>query len=103
MDDRKVAAAAFMTGSFADILAPDVMVVADGMTLRGRDTCALYLAGVLVDLAPNSIDAESINGEPGLALRRAGHVVGVVILGSHRARIDHVWLVTAPEKLRSWD
>jgi len=44
-----------------------------------------------------------VNGEPGLALRRNGHVVGVTVLRMRDRHIDHIWLVCSPDKLRSWN
>lgn len=103
MDDREIAAAALMTGAFAHLLAPDVVLIADGADVRGRDDCALALARVLSELQPDSIDRESINGEPGLAMRHRGRVRGVAVLSGAGGLVDHIWLVTAPHKLRSWN
>ena len=101
MDEREVAAAAFMTHAFAGILAPDIVVITDGLEVRGAE-CAAHLAAVFAELDPDSIDLESVNGEPGLAIRRDGRVVGVAVLGMRVGRVTRVWLVTAPEKLSSW-
>jgi len=103
MDDRALAAASFMVGAFADILSPAATLSMDGIDLHGRDDCARYLAGLFADLEPDSIDLESVNGEPGLALRRNGHVVGVTVLRMRDRHIDHIWLVCSPDKLRSWN
>ena len=103
MDEREVAAAAFMTHAFAGILAPDATVTVDGLEVTGRDACARHLAAVFAELDPDSIDLESVNGEPGLAIRRGGRVVGITVLGMRVGQVTRVWLVTAPEKLSSWN
>jgi hypothetical protein len=101
VDEREVAAAAFMTRAFAGVVAPDSVVIADGLEVRGAE-CAAHLAEVFAELDPDSIDLESVNGEQGLAIRRGGRVVGVAVLGMRVGRVTRVWLVTAPGKLTSW-
>ena len=103
MDDRALAAASFMVGAFADILAPDATLSTDGLDLRGRDECARYLAELFAAFDPDSIVPESVNGEPGLAIRHVGRVIGIAILQMRDRRVDHVWLVTTPDKLRTWN
>ena len=102
MDERETAAAAFMTRAFAGVLAPDIMVITDGLKVTGAE-CAAHLADVFAELDPDSIDLESVNGEPGLALRHGGRVVAVAVLGMRAGQVTRVWLVSAPEKLRSWN
>jgi len=92
-----------MTGAFSEILAPDAALTTNGLDLRGRDDCARYLASVYAELRPYSVELESINGEPGLTIRRGTAVVGVTILRMRHGLIEHVWLVTDAEKLRSWN
>ena len=101
MDEREVAAAAFMRHAFAGILAPDIVVITDGLEVRGPE-CAAHLAEVFAELDPDSIDLESVNGERGLAIRRGGAVVGIAVLGMRVGQVTRVWLVTAPGKLTSW-
>lgn len=103
VDDGEIAAVAFMTGSFAGLLASDVAVSCDGTDVFGSDDCALFLATTLARLEPDAIDPESVNGEPGLALRRTGRVIAIAVLRGSPDRISRIWLVTATERLRSWN
>ena len=103
LDGREIAAAAILTGSFAGVLAEDVVVTTDGLELAGRDDCALFLAGLVARLDPDSVETQSVNGEPGLALRRGITVVAVAVAHARDGYIGRLWLVSEPAKLRSWN
>ncbi|MFH8251564.1 hypothetical protein ACH3VR_14440 [Microbacterium sp. B2969] len=44
----------------------------------------------------------SVNAEPGIAFHAGGEVVGVLTVGLRAERIDRLWLVANPDKLRDW-
>lgn len=46
---------------------------------------------------------ESVNGMPGVVVRRDGTVVGVLALRLSGTIVHEAWLVTNPDKLASWN
>jgi RNA polymerase sigma-70 factor (ECF subfamily) len=44
----------------------------------------------------------TVNGRPGLVAERDGRLFAVYAFGVVGARIGRIWVVTNPEKLRSW-
>ncbi|WP_328471349.1 siderophore-interacting protein [Actinoplanes sp. NBC_00393] len=86
------------------VLTTDAVAVCDGIGLlpvRG----AADVARLLTRLTGGGADltSESVNGTPGLALRRAGRVVAVAAVQPAGDRIATVWIVLNPAKLSGWN
>ncbi|GAA3935774.1 hypothetical protein GCM10022383_12690 [Microbacterium soli] len=45
----------------------------------------------------------SVNGFPGLVLRREGRVVAVVVAEVRARRLSRIWVVCNPDKLQDWN
>ena len=92
------------------LLHPDVCATVDGggqvpapdAPLRGCGAVGRYLIDVLGD---DDVDVvvESVNGMPGIVLRREGVVVGVLVLQVRASRVHEVFMVANPDKLSSWN
>ncbi|GAA3262604.1 RNA polymerase sigma factor SigJ [Nonomuraea helvata] len=92
------------------LLAPDATGTADG---GGLASAVLHpveggeqIAHLLVDIAikaPDLIILErTVNGQPGLVAQQDGVTVMVMALDVAGDRIQHIWAVRNPEKLRPW-
>ncbi len=108
--DRLVAA--LNTGDIQglmDVLAPDVVSVADGggkvrgaarRPLVGADTIARYLIGSLAKLrGAFHAAATTINGQPGIRVEVDGILAGIVTVEVEDARITRIYSVANPDKL----
>jgi hypothetical protein len=93
-----------------DALDADATAVCDGGgvvpaalgPIRGALDVA-RLAAVLLGGQPDAkLTIEAVNGRTGLALRRAGHAVAVVGIGTAGCKITAVWIVLNPAKLGGW-
>ncbi|WP_374009210.1 hypothetical protein [Leifsonia sp. LS-T14] len=96
--------------ALARLLGPDVCVVVDTGGVAGAahgpasgTTAALTLLRVALG-APATLRLElrSVNGRPGLLALREGRLVAVIVVEGRAAAVDHVWVVTNPEKLATW-
>jgi RNA polymerase sigma-70 factor (ECF subfamily) len=101
--DRDVAA-------LSGLLAAGVMAVTDrgaaisgAAPVTGIAPVASLIFATIDDLAPVDIRVQSVNGQGGLVVARAGLVVGVICLNVVADRITDVWIVRDPDKLRSWN
>ncbi|WP_091179098.1 RNA polymerase sigma-70 factor [Microlunatus flavus] len=91
-----------------DVLAPDVVLVADGGGLKraalrpvvGADKVVRFLAGVSVKSpAPLSAVATFVNGAPALIVHLGGDVDGVIALRVEDGLVTGLYYVRNPEKL----
>ena len=91
------------------ILADDVVLVSDGgkdvhaarRPVQGSDRVSRFLVNVVARLdTAVTVEPHCVNGEPGLLVRRDGHVGMVVVLELRGDRIAAVRLVLNPEKLQ---
>ena len=105
--DRFVVAAS--TGDvqgLMDVLAPDVVLVADGGGLKkaalhpilGADKVARFLAGASISV-PVTVEVEHVNGAPGIHLLVEGAVETVVSVVLEDGKIAGLYAVRNPEKL----
>ena len=93
-----------------DVLAPDVVVVADGgglvaaarRPIEGAERVAAFLAGVarLTDFEAKAI---WLNGSPGAVIAIGGEVDTAVSLGVENGRITRIYAVRNPQKLAGLD
>jgi RNA polymerase sigma-70 factor (ECF subfamily) len=108
--------AALNTGdlqALMDILAPDVVSVADsGGKVRGAARrpivggarLARYLVGGLTKVEGALVaSATWVNGEPGIRMELDGQLVGVVSVTIESGRVTHVFSIANPDKLSRLD
>ncbi|WP_173923074.1 RNA polymerase sigma-70 factor [Agromyces sp. Marseille-P2726] len=104
--------AAFNTGdlqSLMDVLAPDVVAVADGggqvrgaarRPIVGAKKLAAYLAGGLAKLEVRAVATRAwVNGEPGVLIEVDGQVAAAVSLTIEHGKITRTYSVANPQKL----
>ena len=92
-----------------DVLAPDVVSVADGgglvrgaarRPIVGAEKMARYLVGGLAKLdQPFVARPIWVNGQPGIRAEVAGELVGAVSVVIEDGRITRIYSVANPEKL----
>jgi hypothetical protein len=100
-------AQACRTGDVVAHLSPDAVAVCDGgghvpapvLPLHGAAEVAWLLQALLPG---NDLTVESVNGHPGLVLRRAGRAVVVIAVTCDRNLVTGLWVVLNPAKLRAW-
>jgi RNA polymerase sigma-70 factor (ECF subfamily) len=93
-----------------DSLDADVIAVCDGGGLvpaatgsvHGAEDVALLIAVLLCRQPDTELTVEAVNGQAGLALRRAGHAVAVVGVRAADTKLTNLWIVLNPAKLRGW-
>ena len=92
------------------LLDPDATAIADGGGLvsaalrpvEGADQIARYLVDI-ADRAPGlTILERTVNGQPGLVAQQDGVTVTVLAFDVAGGRIQHIWAVRNPNKLRPW-
>ena len=96
-----------------DVLAPDVVAVADGggkvrgaarRPIVGADRLARYLVGGM-SKAGGALRASLtwVNGQPAVRMELDGHLVGVAGVTVADGRVTHVYSVANPDKLGRLD
>jgi RNA polymerase sigma-70 factor (ECF subfamily) len=93
-----------------DLLAPDVVLVADGggvvnaarQPVAGAERVARLLLGGLRTLAPSATSVW-LNGAPGIRIDVGGAVDTAVSVVVEAGRITHIYAVRNPEKLAGLD
>ncbi|OKI01930.1 RNA polymerase subunit sigma-24 [Streptomyces sp. CB02923] len=92
------------------LLDPAAVMTADGggmvgtvlRPVEGGARIARYMAAI-ADKAPGlELLERSVNGAPGLVARRAGVVMTVASFDVCDGRVNRIWVVRNPEKLRPW-
>ena len=96
----------------AELLAEDVVVMTDGggrarATLRpiyGRDRASRFVRGALAKFVPDEVESriEWINGAPGLVSTVDDTVVSVITFEVGEGCIQSLFIVTNPDKLRTF-
>ena len=96
--------------ALAALLHRDAAAVVDdgGLTPGGsrRAKGAAAVVRLILDSVgePGLVAAEQpVNGQTGIVFRRDGAVVAIICVGIRSGRIDDVWIVLGPLKLRSWN
>ncbi|MDG4798844.1 RNA polymerase sigma-70 factor [Micromonospora sp. WMMD1082] len=91
-----------------DVLAPDVVLVADGGGVKqavprpiiGADKVVrVFFSGLRKADVPLSVDPAVVNGNPALLVRLDGELDGVIAIRVESARIAGLYYVRNPEKL----
>jgi hypothetical protein len=97
-------------GAVRAVLDADAMAVCDGGAqepavpdaVHGAENVA-RLVMVLSGRQPDAdLTVESVNGQPGLALRRAGQAIAVVGVTVAGTKVAVLWVVLNPAKLHGW-
>jgi hypothetical protein len=101
-------------GSLRAVLAPECAAICDGGVLpavHGAGDVAELLLALCAGLPGREkaarrpgeeLTIESVNGRPGLALRRSGTAVAVLAATVEEERITALWIVLNPAKLTGW-
>ncbi|MFF8726826.1 RNA polymerase sigma factor SigJ [Streptomyces sp. NPDC015171] len=92
------------------LLDPDATMIADGGGLAGAvrrpveggERIAQYLIHMAGRTRELTLLERTVNGRPGLVAQHAGVTVTVAAFGVAHGRVDRIWVVRNPEKLRSW-
>ncbi|MFE0704017.1 RNA polymerase sigma factor SigJ [Streptomyces sp. NPDC058872] len=96
--------------SLVGLLDPDARMTADGggmvgtvlRPVEGSGSIAQYITHI-ADKAPGlRLLERSVNGLPGLVAQHSGITVTVAAFHLSEGRIDRIWAVRNPEKLRAW-
>jgi RNA polymerase sigma-70 factor (ECF subfamily) len=92
-----------------DVLAPDVVSVADGggkvrgasrRPIIGAERLARYLVGGMAKVdGVLSASALWVNGQPGIRMELDGQLVGIVSLTVENGRVTRVYSIANPDKL----
>lgn len=96
-------------GPVAPALRPDVVLVIDDGGLTSRASTPLIgraevAAGLTELMTPGtSVSVASVNGAPGFVLVRDKGVVAAGTADVHAGTLSAIWVVSNPEKLRSWN
>ena len=107
--DFKEAWAAGDIGTLIGLLDPDATLTADGggrvratiVPIEGGELVARYVAE-LASFGELTIEERTVNGLPGLVLRRGDELAAVYAFAVADDRITHVWAVRNPDKLGPW-
>jgi RNA polymerase sigma-70 factor, ECF subfamily len=91
------------------VLAEDVVAVGDGggkvvttlRPIRSRDHVVRGLLGNLSKMPVDGAWIEEVNGQPAIVATRSGEIYSVVLLEVRDARVQVVYSVANPDKLRS--
>jgi len=96
-----------------DVLAPDVVSVADGggkvrgaarRAIVGADRLARSLVGGMAKAGGTVVASmTTVNGEPGIRMELDGQLVGVVSLTIADGRVSRVYAIANPDKLVRFD
>ena len=92
------------------VLAPDATATGDGGGLvsaalhpvEGAERVARFFADRARAVPGISLEECAVNGQPGLVARKDGVTVSVLAFDIAGDRIQHVWAVLNPDKLRPW-
>jgi RNA polymerase sigma-70 factor (ECF subfamily) len=92
------------------LLAPDAVATGDGggvaraapRSVRGAEEIARFLTGRALALPGVTILESTVNGGPGLVARLDGATVAVLAFDVTGDRIERIWAVLNPDKLRAW-
>ncbi|MFF5960163.1 sigma-70 family RNA polymerase sigma factor family protein [Streptomyces luteogriseus] len=92
------------------VLAPDATAIGDGGGLvpaalhpvEGAEQVARFFAGRARAVPGISLEECAVNGRPGLVARKDGVTVSVPACDIAGDRIQRVWAVLNPDKLRPW-
>jgi RNA polymerase sigma-70 factor (ECF subfamily) len=92
------------------LLDPDATTIADGgglvsaarRPIEGGERIARYLVDLAGQAADISLGERMVNGQPGLVAKQNGVTVVVMAFDFAGDRINRIWAVRNPEKLRPW-
>jgi RNA polymerase sigma factor (sigma-70 family) len=93
------------------LLDPAATVIADGggavpaslLPIEGAEAIALYLVDLARRAGTLTLLERTVNGQPGLVGKHEGVTASVFAFDIQGARIQRVWAVRNPDKLRAWN
>lgn len=96
--------------ALARVLRPDVTLTIDSGgalpvrgTVEGRHDVAAAIVELLALLPGRRLVRGHVNGRPGILVVSAKRVVGVIGAVRRGTRVEDVWIVVNPDKLRRWN
>jgi hypothetical protein len=99
-------AEACRTGDVAGLLDAEVIALCDGAPglgpVHGAGEVGRLCEVLLCGRPGAELSVESVNGRPGLALRRAGQALAVVAVQPTETHVLALWIVVSPAKLTRW-
>jgi RNA polymerase sigma-70 factor (ECF subfamily) len=102
-------AEACRAGDVAALLDPEVVALCDGGgsgpmpgPVHGAGEVGRLCEVLLCGRPGADLTVESVNGRPGLALRRGGRVLAVVAVRVTETHVAALWIVVSPPKLARW-
>jgi RNA polymerase sigma factor (sigma-70 family) len=92
------------------LLAPDATATGDGgglvtaviRPIEGAEQIARFFADRAGAVPGLALVERTVNGQPGLVAQQAGATMAVLAFDVADDRIQHIWTVLNPEKLRPW-
>ncbi|MFJ5776509.1 RNA polymerase sigma factor SigJ [Streptomyces sp. NPDC093094] len=99
-------------GALVGLLDPGAVMTADGggrvraalRPVEGAERIVRFLAGMAPATAGLTLEERTVNGVPGLVARHEGVTVSVTAFGfTDDGRIDRIWAIRNPDKLRAWN
>ncbi|HEX3296583.1 MAG TPA: RNA polymerase sigma factor SigJ [Nocardioides sp.] len=98
-------------GALINVLDPDATVIADGggvvpaslMPIEGAERIAHYLVQLANVAGDVTLTERTVNGQPGLVARHDGVTATVFAFDIRGDRIQRVWAIRNPDKLRPWN
>jgi len=92
------------------VLEADVVAVCDAggqlpaavRPLHGAGAVSRLVLALLSGQSETDVAVEAVNGRTGLALRRGGQAVAVIVISVAAEQVAALWIVINPDKLRGW-
>jgi RNA polymerase sigma-70 factor (ECF subfamily) len=101
-DDRAALGAA-LTGDVVALVDSGGDLLAPILPVEGREAVVRELLATLSPRTGSTVAEQRVNGALALVARRGGRVEAIVSFGLRRRRIERVWIVRSPQKLRRWN
>jgi RNA polymerase sigma factor (sigma-70 family) len=97
-------------GALIGLLDPGATVTADGggrataalRPIEGAQQVARFYAGIASREPGLTLLERTVNGQPGLVAQHGGVTTTVFAFGIAGEKIEHIWAVRNPDKLRPW-
>jgi RNA polymerase sigma-70 factor (ECF subfamily) len=101
--DDPAALRAILTGDVVALVDSGGDLLAPVLPVEGPEAVSREVLAVLSPRTGATLTEQRVNGALALIARRGGRVEAIVSFGLRRRRIDRVWIVRSPQKLRRWN